>query len=145
MTYQPQIKPIRGKDYILCVWRQKFVRLTPEEWVRQHFLHALVEDLGYPQGLIAVEAPIEVGKVKKRCDAIVYNRSMQPVCLIEFKAPNVALTQKVFDQMAVYNRKVGVSHFILSNGKEHIACMVTNLGYTKLVGIPLYEELWQNN
>lgn len=145
MSYQPQIKPIDGKDYILCVWRRKYVRLTPEEWIRQNVLHALVDNYHYPQNLIAVEAPIRVGDVQKRCDAIVYNTALQPICLIEFKAPEVALTQKVYDQVAVYNRKVGVRYFLLSNGKEHRACRVEENGFTPLPAIPFYEELWPNN
>lgn len=145
MTYQPQIRHQDGKEYILCVWRHKYVRLTPEEWVRQHVLHALVEDFGYPQNLIAVEAPINVGEVSKRCDAIVYDKALRAVCLVEFKAPTVALTQQVFDQVAVYNREVGVDYFIISNGKQHIACHVESNGYSILENLPLYEELWQKN
>lgn len=144
MEYQPQIEQREGKDHIFCVWRRKYVRLTPEEWVRQHFLHALVEDFGYPQSLIAVEAAIRVGDVQKRCDAIVYDANLQPLCIVEFKAPSVRLTQQVFDQVAVYNRQLGVSYFLLSNGKEHCACSVSADGYEMLPTLPLYKELCQN-
>jgi hypothetical protein len=144
LTYQPDIEKREGKDYIFCVWRKKYVRLTPEEWVRQHFLHALVEDFGYPQALIAVEASISVGDVKKRCDAIVYNAALQPLCIVEFKAPSVTLSQRVFDQVAVYNRQVGVKHFFLSNGHEHQACRVLENSYERLPNIPLYNELCQH-
>ena len=143
MQYEPQIEQRNGKDYIFCVWRRKYVRLTPEEWVRQHFLHALVEDFSYPQTLIAVEAAITVGDVRKRCDAIVYNAALQPLCIVEFKAPTVSLTQRVFDQVAVYNRRVGVAHFFLSNGREHRACRVLPDGYEQLPNIPSYNELCQ--
>ncbi len=144
MSWQPQIKQLRGKDYILCVWRNKYVRLTPEEWVRQHFLHALLEQFHYPKSLLAVEAAIEVGDVRKRCDAIAYSQQLRPLCILEFKAPDVPLTQKVYDQVAVYNRRLGVDYFILSNGKEHQACRVTPAGYDRLDGIPFYEELCLN-
>lgn len=130
---------------IFCSWRKKWVRLTPEEWVRQHFLHALVDSFGYPQSLIAVEAPIRVGDVQKRCDAIVYNTDLTPLCILEFKAPSVSLTQKVFDQVAVYNRRLHVQHFILSNGKQHQACKVGDDGYEMLPTLPLYNQLCQNN
>ena len=143
MQYQPDIEQRNGKDYIFCAWRRKYVRLTPEEWVRQHFLHALVEDFAYPQSLIAVEAAIEVGKMKKRCDAIVYNLDLKPLCIVEFKAPTVSLTQRVFDQVAVYNRRVGVDYFFLSNGRDHRACRVNETGYEQLPNIPLYNELCQ--
>ena len=141
MNYQPQIEQRNGKDYIFCVWRRKFVRLTPEEWVRQHFLHALIEDFAYPQSLIAVEASIQLGDVKKRCDAIVYNAALQPLCIIEFKAPTVTLSQRVFDQVAVYNYRLGVRYFFLSNGKSHQACRVLSNSYELLPTIPLYTEL----
>ncbi|MBP5290326.1 MAG: type I restriction enzyme HsdR N-terminal domain-containing protein [Paludibacteraceae bacterium] len=144
MQYRPEIERRKGKDYILCEWRRKYVRLTPEEWVRQHFLHGLVEDFGYPQAFIAVEAPITVGEVQKRCDAIIYDAHLQPVCIVEFKAPTISLTQKVFDQVAVYNRRVGVHHFFLSNGRTHRACRVLESSYEQLPTIPLYTELCQN-
>ncbi len=120
------------------------VRLTPEEWVRQHFLHALVEDYGYPMALIAVETLLG-GNRRTRTDAVVYDRQLKPICIIEFKAPTVALTQKVYDQVANYNRQLGVRYFILSNGKEHIACSVTEAGYERLPHIPIYNELNEKN
>lgn len=143
MPYTPNIRQQDGKDYIFCVWRRKFVRLTPEEWVRQNFLHALVEQ-GYPEMKIAVEAPIEVADLRKRCDAIVYDAQLRPVCIIEFKAPTVSLSQKVFDQVAVYNRRLLVDYFILSNGREHKACVVSPTGYTHLPSLPSYQQLCQN-
>ena len=144
MSYSPDIVNRDGKDYIFCAWRRKYVRLTPEEWVRQHFLHALVEDFAYPQALIAVEAPISVGEVNKRCDAIIYNAQLRPICIVEFKAPTVSLTQKVFDQVAVYNRRLGVSFFFLSNGTIHYACRVLENSYQLLPDIPIYSYLCQN-
>ena len=84
---------------IFCPFRRKYVAATPEEYVRQTFLNALVEQFGYPQSLIGVEVPIAVGAgVDKRCDAVVYSRSLQPLMLIEFKAPEVAITQTTLDQ-----------------------------------------------
>ena len=84
------IKNINGKQYVLCAWRRRYVRLTPEELVRQTTLQLLVDEFGYPHSLIAVEVPIEVAGVQKRCDAIVYNRQMQALMLLEFKAPSTA-------------------------------------------------------
>ena len=136
------IRQIDGKDYVFCVGRRKFVRLTPEEWVRQNFLHALVAQ-GYPQERIAVEAAIGVAELQMRCDAIVYDGQLQPVCIIEFKAPTVSLTQKVFDQVSVYNRRLCVDYFILSNGREHTACIVNPTGYSRLEALPTYQQLCQ--
>ncbi len=141
MTYQPKIRNIDGKDQIFCEWRRKFVRLTPEEWVRQYILHLLVEEYSYPQARIAVEMAIRVGERNKRCDAVVYNATLQPVCLIEFKADTVALTQQVFDQAAIYNRELGVDLFLISNGKQTVVCRVTPTGYDFLTVIPNYNDL----
>ncbi|MBR1809679.1 MAG: type I restriction enzyme HsdR N-terminal domain-containing protein [Paludibacteraceae bacterium] len=141
MPYTPNIKKIDGKEQILCEWRHKFVRLTPEEWVRQYFLHYMVDDLGYPQARIAVEHPIQVGEVQKRCDAVVMGDRLEPLCILEFKAEDVALSQRVFDQVAVYNRKLNVNYFILSNGKHTYACKVTPVGYEFLDRIPQYSAL----
>ena len=110
----------RGKEQIFCDWRRKWVRLTPEEWVRQQLLHRLVEQFGYPASLIAVEVAIKVGEAKKRCDAVVYNTVMQPLVLIECKAETVALTQKTLDQALTYNRKLQVPYLLLCNGPQMI-------------------------
>ena len=110
---------------IFCPFRRKYVAATPEEHVRQTFLHALVEQFGYPQSLIGVEVPIAVGAgVDKRCDAVVYSRSLQPLMLIEFKAPEVAITQTTLDQAAVYNTTVHAPYLILANGKQTVVARI---------------------
>lgn len=129
------------KEQILCAWRRKYVRLTPEEHVRQQVLHTLEANFGYPHGLIGVEIPIEVAGMKKRCDAIVYNSQMHPLMLIEFKAETVALTQEVFDQAAIYNRHLKVPYLMLSNGKESIVAQVSSTEYKFIDYIPLYTDL----
>ena len=130
-----------NKQQILCAWRRKYVRLTPEEHVRQTILHALEDNFAYPHGLIAVEVPIEVAGLKKRCDAIVYSQQMQPLMLIEFKAPSVPLTQEVFDQAAIYNRHLHVPYLMLSNGKDTIIAEVKETTYQFLNHIPNYSGL----
>ena len=110
---------------IFCPFRRKYVAATPEEHVRQTFLHALVEQFGYPQSLIGVEVPIAVGAgVDKRCDAVVYSRSLQPLMLIEFKAPEVAITRTTLDQAAVYNTTVHAPYLILANGKQTVVARI---------------------
>lgn len=110
---------------LFCPFRRKYVAATPEEHVRQTFLHALVEQFGYPQSLIGVEVPIAVGAgVDKRCDAVVYSRSLQPLVLIEFKAPEVAITQTTLDQAAVYNTTVHAPYLILANGKQTVVARI---------------------
>ena len=114
------IKDNNGKQYVFCAWRRRWVRLTPEEWVRQHFLHRLVQDYHYPSGRIGVEVSISVGEAKKRCDAIVYDEQLRPMVLIECKAEHVAISQRTLDQAIIYNRKLHVPYLFLHNGPETI-------------------------
>ena len=90
---------------------------------------------------MGVEVPIEVAGLKKRCDAIVYNQQMQPLMLIEFKAPSVAITQEVFDQAAIYNRHLQVPYLMLCNGRQSIMAEVSSTSYTFLDHISNYSEL----
>ena len=127
-----------NKEQIFCEWRHRWVRLTPEEWVRQQLLHRMVTEGVYPASLIAVEQAITVGEVRKRCDAVVYDSAMQPLMLIECKAESVPLTQKTLDQAITYNRKLNVPYLLLCNGAQTI-CIDGNNIYTS--GLPRYTDL----
>ena len=109
--------------------------------MRQTTLQLLVDEYAYPHHLLAVEVPIEVAGKPTRCDAIVYNRLMQPLMLIEFKAPSVAITQEVFDQAAIYNRTLHVPYLMLCNGRQSILAQVTPSAYSLLDHIPQYPEI----
>ena len=135
------IRTQNGKQYVLCAWRRKYVRLTPEELVRQTTLQLLEDEYGFPHGLIGVEIPIDVAGLKKRCDAIVYNQQMQPLMLLEFKAPTVPLTQEAFDQAAIYNRHLQVPYLMLCNGQNSIVAQVLEKHYQFLPAIPNYSKL----
>ena len=135
------IRTQNGKQYVLCAWRRKYVRLTPEELVRQTTLQLLEDEYGFPHGLIGVEIPIEVAGLKKRCDAIVYNHQMQPLMLLEFKAPTIPLTQEVFDQAAIYNRHLHVPYLMLCNGQNSVVAQVLESQYQFLPAIPIYSKL----
>lgn len=141
--------------YEICVGRQKskltifdflrrrYVALTPEEWVRQHFVHFLVDHKGYPKGLLANEVELSVGDKSLRCDSILYNRELQPQMIIEYKAPHVKLSQKVFQQIATYNLLLHVDYLIVSNGIDHYCVKMDygNQAYTFLDDIPDYNSL----
>ena len=132
----------RGKEQIFCDWRHKWVRLTPEEWARQQLLHSLVEQFDYPASLIAVEQAITVGEAKKRCDAVVYDRQMNPILIIECKAETVALTQKTLDQAVTYNRKLNVPYLLLYNGPQLIFVTILSNGtYHQSQRCPGYTDL----
>ena len=129
---------INNKEQIFCEWRHRWVRLTPEEWVRQQLLHRMVNEGAYPASLIAVEQAITVGDVRKRCDAVVYDNTMQPLMLIECKAETVPLTQKTLDQAITYNRKLNVPYLLLCNGAQTIFVNGNDI-YTS--GFPRYTDL----
>ena len=122
--YNFRIKKQDEKLLIFDSQRKRYVSLTPEEWVRQHFIHFLIEEKGYPAAYLAIEKELRMNGMKKRCDAILYNEQALPILIIEFKAPNVRITQTTFDQVAVYNSKLNVDFFIISNGRQHFCCRV---------------------
>ena len=117
--------------------------LTPEEWVRQHFIHYMTDVLGYPSTLLANEVELQLGKKKMRCDSVLYDTLLSPRMIIEYKAPHIALSQKVFDQISAYNLLLKVDYLVVSNGMEHICCKMDyeHEKYLFLETIPSYENL----
>jgi hypothetical protein len=128
---------------IFDIVRKKFVALTPEEWVRQHLLHFMVDDKKYPASLLAVEKELFVAGIKKRTDVIVYSRKAEPLMIAECKSPDVTLNQNSFDQAARYNMNVGVSWLLLTNGLVHYCCRINfdKKKYEVEDEIPEYEKL----
>ena len=120
--YEIKIGEKDGKRTIFDFLRRKYVALTPEEWVRQHFTHYLADHKGYPKGLMGNEVELQVGEKRLRCDTILYNKQGQPQMIIEYKAPHITLTQKVFDQISAYNLLLHVDYLIVSYGLQHICC-----------------------
>ena len=120
--YDVKLRGTREKPEIFDFLRRRFVALTPEEWVRQHFTHWLVEHKGYPQALLGNEIELRIGEKRLRCDSLLYNKEMSPRMIIEYKAPSVAVTQKVFNQISTYNLLLHVDYLIVSNGLQHYCC-----------------------
>ena len=141
--YNFQIKNIDGKLSIFDNLRKKYVSLTPEEWVRQHFIRYLIEEKGYPVTLFAIEKQLIINSLKKRFDAVIFNNNAQPLMILEFKATTVNITQTTFDQIAVYNYKLNVDYLIISNGINHYCCKINpdKTGYIYLNNIPDYSDL----
>ena len=137
------VKKMDGKLSVLDPLRRRFVALTPEEWVRQHFVNFLLTEKGYPAALIANEIQINLNNQKKRCDSVVYNRNLTPLMIIEYKAPDVNITQAVFDQIVRYNIVLKVKYLIVSNGMNHFCCEMNyeNQTFCYLPDIPLYKDL----
>lgn len=104
--------------------RKKWVVLTPEEWVRQHFTSWLQTAYHYPASLMANEVGINVNGMRKRCDTVVFRRDGTPLLIIEYKAPEVNVTQAVFDQIVRYNMRLHADYLIVSNGMSHYCCKI---------------------
>lgn len=123
--------------------RRRYVALTPEEWVRQHFVNWLVTHKGYPSALMANEIALSIGDKKLRADSILYDKHLQPRMIIEYKAPTIQITQKVFEQIAAYNMLLHVDYLVVSNGLAHYCCRIdyANRTYEFLRDIPDYSEI----
>ena len=141
--YDVKLRGTREKPEIFDFLRRRFVALTPEEWVRQHFTHWLVEHKGYPQALLGNEIELRIGEKRLRCDSILYNKVPEPCMIIEYKAPTVAITQRVFNQISTYNLLLHVDYLVVSNGLQHFCC---RMDYERgqfdfLPEVPDYQEL----
>ena len=123
-NYTFTLKNRENKTYILDLIRKKNLLLTPEEWVRQHCLHFLINELGYPKSLINVEKQIKINGQLKRYDIVVYTPQGDVHILVECKAPSIAISQSTFDQIAQYNMTLKSQFLMLTNGKEHYFCVM---------------------
>lgn len=141
--YEIKVRETSGHRQIFDVLRQKYVALTPEEWVRQHFIHFLSDHLGYPTILLANEVNLKVGGKSLRADTVLYRNDFTPRMIIEYKAPHIQITQKTFDQIATYNMLLHVDYLVVSNGIQHYICKMdyNNQNYLFLEDIPLYRNL----
>jgi hypothetical protein len=122
--FDHKLKQIGGKPHIFDSLRRKYVRLTPEEWVRQHVVHLLIGHCQYPKALIRTEVALTLFETQKRADIVVFDRAAQPFLLVECKAPSVVLAQTVFDQVTRYNHVHRAPYFVVTNGLTHYCCRV---------------------
>lgn len=139
--YQFRTKTAKGKVFIFDVWRKKWVTLTPEEWVRQHFIRFLVEEYHYPSSAIGIEVCVGIAGRNLRADALVYSASGDKSLLLEFKAPSVSITEEVFSQAADYNTQIGAPYTIVSNGIVHFCAQLSDNNLSLLNDIPVYSDL----
>jgi hypothetical protein len=137
-----RIRNLENSTEIFDIIRKKFVRFTPEEWVRQHLLKYLVEK-NFHASLIAVEKELIVAGIKKRTDVVVYSTLAEPLLIAECKSPDVPLDQSTFDQAARYNLSLMVPCFLLTNGLTHFCCRMNSIEkkYEFLEKMPGYSEL----
>lgn len=142
-SFAVKIQQRNGKNFIFDPLRKKYVALTPEEWVRQHFTHFLTDHKGYPKGLLANEIQLDLNGTKKRCDTVLFNKDLSARMIVEYKAPHIAITQAVFDQITRYNMVLKVDYLIVSNGINHYCCKIDyqSMSYSFLPDIPSYTDL----
>jgi hypothetical protein len=142
-SYNIKMTEKGGKRYIFDPLRRKNVAFTPEEWVRQHFVNYLITSKAYPSERIANEVAIHVNGTSKRCDTVVYDNYMDPLLIIEYKAPDITITEDVFNQISRYNSALKVPYLIVSNGLMHYCCNMDyiNMKSRFLKDIPAYTEI----
>ena len=142
-NYPKKISQIKGKPFIFDIVRRKSVALTPEEWVRQHFVNYLITEKKYPKERLANEVTVSLNGMLRRCDTVVYNHYLEPIVIVEYKAPTVAISQDVFEQITRYNICLKVGFLIITNGLEHYCCRMDyeRQTYSYLEEIPEYEEI----
>ncbi len=141
--FDARLRGTQQKPEIFDFLRRRYVALTPEEWVRQHFAHFLIEQKGYPKGLLSNEVELRIGDKRLRCDTVLYNLAAQPRMIIEYKAPTVRITQRVIDQISAYNLLLRVDYLVVTNGLQHNCCRIDydrNV-YEFLPDIPDYSAL----
>ncbi len=138
--FEVKLKKSGDKIFIFDIIRKKNILLTPEEWVRQHFIHYMIDHLGYPKGLINVENKLSYHTKTKRTDIQVYNRNGNLFMIVECKAPYIAINQAVFDQIAQYNKILKAPFIVLTNGLETQCYEIDTIlqKVTLLDTLPLY-------
>jgi len=122
--YTFRFKNSENKSLIFDVIRKKFVRLTPEEWVRQHVVHFLISDKHFSSSLINVEKQLILNNTKKRYDIVVFNSDGSIYLIVECKAPNISISQDTFDQIARYNLVTNAKYLMVTNGSTHYYCQM---------------------
>ena len=141
--YTFRIKDKLVRKLIFDGFRRRWVALTPEEWVRQNFVRYLTEEKHFPASLVAIERSLRMNQRDFRTDIVLFSKSGNPLVVVECKAPEVKITQQVFDQIARYNLDLRVNYLIVTNGLVHYCCRFdqSELSYTFLPEIPDYKEI----
>lgn len=123
--------------------RKKFIILTPEEWVRQHFVNYLINHKGFPESLMANEIGITLNGTRRRCDTVVFDKHGSPMVIVEYKASSIVISQSTFDQIVRYNMVLHARYLIVSNGMNHYCCRIDydNMSYDFLKEVPDYADL----
>lgn len=117
-----EIRKYEGKYEFYDILRKKYVAATPEEWVRQHMIHYLINVMRYPSSLMKVESGTSYNKLLKRTDILVYDRTSAPFLLVECKSYKIKLNQSALDQVTMYNKTIGAAFICITNGLNLFCC-----------------------
>ncbi len=123
-TFNFELKHAEDRILIFDFLRKRYVVLTPEEWVRQHFIHYLINHLKYPKSLIKIEGGLIFNTLQKRSDILVFNRDGNPWMVIECKAPDLKLSDRTVHQASIYNHSLKAKYLVVTNGMTHICCEI---------------------
>ncbi len=146
-AYDARTRTRAGLAEIYDPLRQRYVRLTPEEWVRQHVVQFLVRGRGVPRGLVAVERAFAYQGMTRRADVVVHDRRARALLMVECKAPAVPVTQSAFDQVARYNKVLRAPFLMVTNGRTHYCCRIDRARgtYRFLPDLPAYDAMLSEN
>lgn len=133
-----KIKNSENKMLIFDNLRKKYLVLTPEEWVRQHFVAYFINKLKYPKGLLTIEKKIQYGGLEKRWDLAVFKRDQSCFLLLECKAPSIPINQAVFEQSLTYYKELQAEYLVMSNGNDHVILKKEINGFKRLTDFPIY-------
>ncbi len=125
-------------DEIFDPFRKKWLKLTPEEWVRQTLLGYLVQTLKYPPSLVSVERGIQVGELKRRFDAVVFGKDGKPWMLIECKAPGESIEDAAVSQLLSYQSVLGATFLLLYNGKGLRCWQIIGTNVKEMDSLPTF-------
>ena len=141
--YAFKVKSDGERKQIFDEVRRKYIALTPEEWVRQHYLNFLITEKGYPKSLIGVEQGLEVNSMARRTDIVLHNNKGKAIVIVECKAPTIKITQSVMDQVAQYNIALKVPYLVVTNGLSHYYCKIDHTlhSYSFLKELPSYSMI----
>jgi len=142
-SYPFRLKKENEQFQIFDEIRKKYVALTPEEWVRQHFIMFLVQEKQVPASLMILEKNIIMNTMSRRPDILVHNKQGEPVMIVECKAPEIEISQDAFDQIARYNSVIAAPYLTVTNGMRHYCCLMNEREntYRFLEDIPSYDEM----
>ena len=142
-TFEIKLSGTKEHPRIFDILRRRYVALTPEEWVRQHFVMFLINYRNYPSALIANETSISLNGMSRRCDSVVFRSSLEPLVIVEYKAPHVTITKNTFMQAHCYNQVLRVPYIIITNGLTHYCYHIdyTAMSMKFLNDIPFYKDL----